>query len=109
MVRRAEEYMTAHAGDPITMSDLVGECGCSRSALFHAFKSFRGHTPMQFLASRRWELAHERMMREPAATATEIALDCGFGNHSRFAKAYRSRFGEKPSETRARRRGRTPR
>ena len=102
MVRRAEDYMAAHAADPITLSDLVAACGCSRSALFHAFKSSRGYSPMQFLASRRLALVHKRLIREPDATATEIALDCGFGNHGRFAKAYRSRFGELPSETRAR-------
>jgi AraC-like DNA-binding protein len=102
LVRRAEEYMAAHAADPITLFDLVAVCGCSRSALCHAFKSSRGHTPMQFLARRRLELARARLLREPGATATEIALDCGFGNHGRFAKAYRSRFGELPSETGAR-------
>lgn len=102
VVRRAEEYITAHAADPITLSHLVAVCGCSRSLLFDAFKSSRGYTPMQFLASRRLELARERLMGEPGATATEIALDCGFGNQGRFAKAYRGRFGESPSETLAR-------
>jgi hypothetical protein len=31
------------------------------------------------------------MTREPGAAAT-VTLDCGFGNHGRFAKAYRSRL-----------------
>ena len=106
IVRRAEEYMAAHAADPITLSDLVAVCGCSRSALFHAFKSSRGYTPMQFLACRRLGLAHQRLMREPGPTATEIALGCGFSNYARFTKAYRGRFGESPSETRSRRPGR---
>lgn len=102
VVRKAEEYMAAHVADPITMSDLVTVCGRSRSALFETFKSNREHTPMQFLAGRRLELARERLMREPRATTTEVALDCGFSNHGRFAKAYRSRFGETPSATHAR-------
>ena len=93
--------MTAHATDPITLSDLVEVCGCSRSALYYAFSSSRGYSPMQFLASSRLELARERLMREPDIGVTEIALDCGFGNHGRFAKAYRGQFGESPSETRA--------
>jgi AraC-like DNA-binding protein len=105
VVRRAEDYMAAHVADPITLSDLTTVCGCSRSSLTHAFRSSRGYTPMQFLTGRRLELARERLTFEPGATATEIALDCGFGNHGRFAKAYRDRFGESPSETRARRHG----
>ncbi|MES0826527.1 AraC family transcriptional regulator [Ruegeria sp. SCP11] len=104
-VRRAEEYMVAQVADPVTLSDLVSVCGCSRSALYHAFKSSRGYTPMQFLMARRLELAHERLRQEPCATATEIALACGFSNQGRFAKAYREQFGELPSETHARSHG----
>ncbi len=105
VVRWAEEYMAAHAADAINLSHLIAVCGCSRSALFQAFKSSRGYTPMQFLASRRIEIARERLMQEPGRTVTEIALDSGFGHHGRFAKAYRSRFGESPSVTLAKYQG----
>ena len=60
---------------------------------------------MQFLVSRRIELARERLMGEGACTATSIALECGFSHYGRFVKAYRSRFGESPSATRAKCRG----
>jgi AraC-like DNA-binding protein len=33
-------------------------------------------------------------LRKPDATATQIALDWGFGNYHRFAKAYRKSFTE---------------
>ena len=92
--------LQAHAPSFRRDLDLVAVCGYSRSTLFQAFKSDRGYTPMQFLASRRLDLARGRLMREPDATVTEIALECGFSNHGRFAKAYRSRFGESPSATR---------
>lgn len=99
VVRRAEEYMATHVGDPITMSDLITVCGTSRRAIYYAFKSCREYTPLQFLASRRLEIARERLVQEHDSTVTQISLECGFSNHGRFAKAYRSRFGETPSET----------
>ena len=102
VVRRAEDYMSARVADPITLAHLVAVCGCSRSSLTQAFRSARGYTAMEFLTSRRLELAHERLTRETDVSATEVALDCGFTNHGRFAKAYCSRFGETPSATRAR-------
>ncbi len=102
VVRRAEDYMSARVADPITLTHLVAVCGCSRSSLTQAFRSARGYTAMEFLTSRRLELAHERLTRETDVSATEVALDCGFTNHGRFAKAYRSRFCESPSATRAR-------
>jgi AraC-like DNA-binding protein len=102
IVRHAEEYMAEHLRNEITPSLLVAVCGCSRSALFYNFKAHRNYTPMQFLAARRLEIAQQRLMQEPGVTVTVIALDCGFSNHGRFAKAYRNRFGEAPSATRAR-------
>jgi transcriptional regulator GlxA family with amidase domain len=39
-------------------------------------------------------------------TTTSIAYECGFGHLGNFAQVYRSRFGESPSETLRRSRGR---
>ena len=72
MVVKAEEYLAAHAKEPISLSDLVSFCGCSRSSLYDAFKSSRGYTPMDFLLSRRLELAHQRLKQSEAGTATSI-------------------------------------
>jgi len=105
VVRQAEDYLAAHTSDPISLFDLVALCGCSQASLFAAFKTNRGYTPMQYLAARRLELARQRLLHEPEVTVTQVALDCGFGNHGRFAKAYCERFGERPSQTRARRHG----
>jgi len=105
VVRRAEEYIAAHVDEPITLSDLIVECGCSRSALYYAFKSSRGYTPMQFLSSRRLKLARQQLIEEHASTATSIAHACGFSNYGRFVKAYKVQFGELPSATHARHHG----
>ncbi len=102
VVRRAEEYMDAHFQNAITLSDLVRVAGCSRSALTKAFRASRGYSAMQFLSDRRLDFARRRLQEDPSATATEVALASGFSNQGRFAKAYRARFGELPSETRAR-------
>lgn len=102
VVRRAEDYIVAHAADAISVSEIVAACGCSQRALFATFKSSRGYTPMQFLAMCRLDLAYRKLREEPDKTATDIAYECGFGNYGRFARAYRQRFGVSPSETRLR-------
>lgn len=102
IVRRAEDYMVAHLGEAITLSHLIKVCGCSRSSLTLAFQQSRGYSAMAFLQQRRIEHARERLRREPGSSVTQIALDCGFGNHGRFAQAYQKLFGELPSETRRR-------
>ncbi|MCP3903621.1 MAG: AraC family transcriptional regulator [Planctomycetes bacterium] len=99
-VRRAEAFMEANATEAITVSDLVNVCGCSSSALYNAFRRFRGYTPMQFLAESRLESAREALESPaPGDTVTSIAYACGFPHLGRFSGAYRRCFGELPSET----------
>lgn len=100
LVRRAEEYLEAHAEGPITISDLVRHFGCSRKSLFRAFRKFRGYTPMQFLADSRLSRARAGLdSPSPADSVTSVATACGFAHLGRFSRAYRMRFGENPSET----------
>ncbi len=99
-VRLAEEYMEAHAPEPITVPDLVALVGTSRRSLFNAFRRFRGYTPMQFLTNCRLRSARESLQSPgPLVTVTSVSHDAGFSNAGRFAAAYRRRFGEGPSET----------
>jgi len=100
MVRRAEEFLAANAAEPITISDVVAACGCSRRTLFSAFRKYRGYTPMQFLTESRLRCAHAAL-RSPTAedTVGRIATKYGFSNIGRFSVLYRERYGESPSLT----------
>lgn len=100
VVRRAEEFLEAHALEPLTIDQLLAECGCSRRSLFTAFRRTRGYSPMQFLRSLRLDRAREALQRAaPGTTVASVAYDCGFSHVSRFASFYRQRFRELPSET----------
>jgi transcriptional regulator GlxA family with amidase domain len=100
LVRQAEQFLEAHARKPITISDVVAECGCSRRTLFNAFRQHRGYTPMQFLAETRLKVARYALLgSSPTDTVASIAAACGFSHLGRFAEAYCKRFGEKPSDT----------
>ena len=100
VVLRAEEYLEAHAVEPIKIRDVIEACGCSSSLLYRAFQRHRGCTPGEFLNDRRLELAHG-MLLSPSQfdTVKQIALACGFAHVGRFAATYKARFGEAPSET----------
>lgn len=93
IVNRAEEYLKAHAAEPIKIRDIVEVCGCSSSLLHRSFQRYRGCTPSEFLRTQRLESAH-RMLLSPSQSDTvkSIALACGFTHLGRFAATYRSRF-----------------
>jgi AraC-like DNA-binding protein len=103
-VRRAREYIHAHAADPISFSDLASRIGVGLRALQLAFRRELGCSPREYLITCRLEVARGRLMSpSEGATVTQIALECGFTDLAFFARKYREQFGERPSETLRRR------
>lgn len=99
-VRLAEEFIRAHAGEPITIGDVAHAAGVGLRTLFEGFQRFRGVTPMAWLRSIRMERVHHELLEaHPAASVTEIAMKWGFTNLGRFSDGYRRRYGELPSQT----------
>jgi AraC-like DNA-binding protein len=98
-VRRAEEYIEANAHEHIALADLAAVTGVAIRTLTAAFRTHRGYSPMAFLRTRRFELAHKRLVATSAATVAAVALSCGFEHLGRFSVGYRARFGESPTET----------
>jgi AraC-like DNA-binding protein len=103
-VRRAEEFIEAHAGEPLCLADIVAAAGVPTRTLLDGFKRFREHSPIQYLRQVRLAWARERLLAAgEGARVSAIALDCGFTHFGRFAQEYHQRFGETPSATLARR------
>ena len=100
-VRRCEEFVEAHAGDPITIADMVAVSGASKRMLFQAFRDYHGTSPMAYLKLRRLERDHAEMVNADGSECTvrQIASAWGFCHSGRFAKDYRAQFGCNPSDT----------
>ncbi|WMS41323.1 AraC family transcriptional regulator [Acuticoccus sp. MNP-M23] len=106
-VRRIEELMREHHGDPLTVSELAGAVGLGKRSLQLAFKRHRDTTPRAALRRIRLDEARQRFAAaDPDESVTSIALDTGFTHLGRFAVEYRSAFGESPSDTLRRARSR---
>jgi AraC-like DNA-binding protein len=99
-VRRAEAYIEANWNRPITIEALVEIAGVSARSLFRAFERVRGCSPMVFARKVRLERARGLLRKgDDTTSVTAIALLCGFSNLGHFASAYRTMFGELPSQT----------
>jgi transcriptional regulator GlxA family with amidase domain len=72
----------------------------SKEAICTAFRRFRGYTPSQFLREQRLQGVRQALIRAGRdQSVSGIAGDFGYIHMGEFAKAYRKRFGELPSET----------
>ena len=100
LVRRAEDYMRAHLGDPLSVLDLCRELAVSERTLHYAFQEVRGLSPMAYFRAFRLNAVRQELKTAPdTATVQEIAQRWGFWHTGEFAAAYRRLFGELPSQT----------
>jgi len=98
-VRRAEEFMRANAGMPLTITEIAEAAGCRVRALQIAFQRFRGTTPMRVLQQARLEQARSEMLRAgQTESLARIAAEYGFSSPTRFAQSFRRKYGVYPSE-----------
>jgi len=102
-VRRAEDILHARAREAPSIGAVAQEVGVSARTLSGGFQRFRGMSPREFLAERRLEGFRDELEVAPGdQTVTDIAMNWGFVNLGALAGRYRAKFGELPSETRAR-------
>jgi len=99
-VRAAEEYMRANAHLPLSLGDICRAAGVNVRTLQHAFQKKRGRCPMQFLREVRLQEVRAALCQPSQdASVTGVAAHWGFLHFGRFAREYRQRFGELPSQT----------
>ncbi|MGV9711880.1 AraC family transcriptional regulator [Gordonia sp. NPDC003424] len=99
------DYCEANIAEPISMADLATQAGMSARSLQRAFREELNMSPLEYLQNLRLACAHEDLLEgDPASSSsvTDVAYRWGFTHLSRFAAAYRARYGELPSETRRR-------
>jgi len=98
-VKRAEAFMRANAGTPLTIAEIAEAAGCGVRALQIAFQRFRGTTPMRVLQQARLEQARTEMLRaDQTESLARIAAEHGFSSPTRFAQSFRRKYGVYPSE-----------
>ena len=98
-LQRVEEFMRENLSKQLTLSELAAEAGCTIFRLIRLCRAYWDQTPFQRLTRMRMEHGRELLL-QPRANVISVALDCGYGNPSHFATAFRRTFGSSPTEYR---------
>jgi transcriptional regulator GlxA family with amidase domain len=100
-MRKIDQYMREHLGQPLTLEALAELVPLSISHFCRAFAKTFGLTPHVYIIRLRLELAQDLMLttREPLS---QIALACGLADQAHLSKLFRRYFGETPSGWRRR-------
>lgn len=99
-VKRARDYIHAHADTAITLEILAGHAGCGYRTLQVAFNDVYGMSPMNYVAFVRLNRARDDLRRSGGSLSViDVAKKWGFTNAGRFAQKYFKQFGVMPSQT----------
>lgn len=92
----------SRSADPLTLDEMAGHAGVSRSHLSRIFPLATGYSISAYLRGRRLSEA-AKALAGGAPDILAVALDAGYGSHEAFTRAFRDQFGMTPDEVRRRR------
>lgn len=93
------QYINENYSDRISLSELSGKIGISRSYMAHIFRDAVHQSPKEYLTSVRMTNA-EKLLQNSDATIGEVARACGYDDALAFSKAFHKVYEMSPSEFR---------
>lgn len=102
VVRRAVDFIDAHAEREMTLSEIAGAAGIGPRGLQAAFVRHHDETPTDYARRVRMERAHRDLQAaDPAGgdTVPAVAARWGFPDPGRFAAAYEQAYRQPPGRT----------
>ena len=99
-VALALRYLQEHYARAVSMAELAALSGLSVARLEHHFRKIFSLTPRQMMLKLRLDAA-ARLLSDPSVSITEVALTCGYQDHSAFSRIFKATVGMTPSAYRA--------
>ena len=96
---RAIRAMEEHIEEPLPIETVAARAGVGVRELLRRFTVKLGTNPKAYYADLRLTLGR-RLLEHTERSVSDIALACGFGSGSAFARAFRARFGTSPTDMR---------
>ncbi|MCX7826382.1 MAG: AraC family transcriptional regulator, partial [Verrucomicrobiae bacterium] len=96
----AMEHLENHLAEPQTPAGLARRANLSPSKFARLVKRIFGITPRQLITHTRLAAA-SRLLLESDRSVADIAVACGFYDHSAFTRAFHSATGLTPRQFRA--------
>lgn len=95
-IRRAVDYLQAHASERITVEDVAREVAMSPSHFAHRFREIVRMSPMQYVKHLRLQQARLLMLGDGLGAA-EAGAQVGYASASHFTRDFKSYFGAPPA------------
>lgn len=97
--RRACQFIADHFSTPLTVEDIAGEIGLSRSRLYRLFMEHLGMSPADYLTRFRMERA-QALLESTHLPVKAVAFSVGYSDPLYFSRRFRESSGMSPGEYR---------
>jgi len=104
-LRRVQEYLDANLAETITLADLAGVAGLSRSYFAAQFRATTGCRPHDYVVEQRIERA-KSMLAAADTPIAQVALDVGFQTQAHFSTVFKRLTATSPARWRQMQRNR---
>lgn len=98
-VRHLIDFIDAHPDEAMTTADLAARAGVTARALQLGFQQAVGMPPSEYVRSVRLDRVRTDLSMGRSESVSASAARWGLFHLGRFARQYREKFGELPSET----------
>jgi AraC family transcriptional regulator, transcriptional activator of the genes for pyochelin and ferripyochelin receptors len=94
-LERARQILGDRFDNPPSLSNLAQEIGLNECALKRGFRQLFGTTVFGYLYQKRMEYA-KQLLQQRELNVSQVAKKVGYSSQSRFATAFRKKFGVNP-------------
>jgi AraC-like DNA-binding protein len=101
IARNTQDFIEANFQECVQLESICRHTGVGVRTVQRCFREYFDLSVTDYLKTIRLDKAHRVLETTEGGeeSVTDIALRCGFTHLGRFSVAYRTRFGESPSET----------
>jgi AraC family transcriptional regulator len=100
-IHAVQDYVERRLDEALRLETLARVARFSPFHFHRIYRALTGESLYQFILRLRLERAASRLLSEPWAPVTTIALDCGFSSPAAFARAFKAMYGASASAWRA--------
>ena len=98
-IQKMLSYIWEHYAETVTLEDIAGAAGISRSEAGRCFNTYMECSPVDALIQYRLQMAH-RFIRDTTLMLQEVSDSCGFNSVNYFSRRFRQAYGYAPGQYR---------
>ncbi len=99
-INRAIDYIQSNLDKPLTLALVAESAHFSRYHFHRLFSAITGETLTSYIQRLKMERAAMRLLANPRASITAVALDAGYASPASFARLFKDHFGMSASQWR---------